>query len=1023
MKPLLLIVILAAAGIAYGSAEASQGEKTKKINMLYLNSYEAGYQWSDTILDGIKSVVHKSGLHIDLYIEYMDTKIRYNHEVEKYLFAIYAHKYRNVHFDVIIVSDNNGFDFYRNFHNDLFPGVPTIFCGVNDFNPQSIKEMSQITGVVESFDIKENLELAQKFHPQRKRFVVIENNSTTSKLIKSQILKAFKKMAVTPKYEFLEAISLDQLTRDAKAMADDSVFYIIPFYMDDPKGRYTATEIVSAVWESTGAPLYSNWKFMAGSGVVGGKMIDGFQHGVAAARMAISVLEGKSPMEIPIVKPNDELFIFDNKIMDKFGIKSEDLPSGSTIINRTAYFFEVDRQVFWLLVVGAVMVTVTLVFLIFNISQRKAAEGKLKDQLTFVRQLMNTIPIPIYFRNKSGRFTGVNLSLETWFSMDRNRIIGASASELENTGPGQLVDDIDTDLLIQTGIKSYEKRINLGSQGSRDVILHKASYTNTKNEVVGIVGAIHDITNRKLTEEELRESQQMLQLVLDNIPQHVHWKDKDLRYIGVNRSFGNFHGLKNLDVVADKTDMDLMKDKEVARLSMKTDRAVVEQDKGAYHLRWTIQRNEKDKVWLRVNRVPLHDNAGKVVGVLSTAEDITENVMLQHKLVETTKMEAIGTLAGGIAHDFNNILTSIINSTELAIEDIPSDTMAAKDLLRSLKAARRGSRLVKQILTFSRADTGGFKPIQISEVVEEAIHLIEASLPRNIQIKPHIATELSICEADPTQIHQVVMNLCTNAFQSLKQSGGELCIHLCQVEIDEKEAVVLDVPPGPYIQLVVTDNGHGIDPEIQDKIFDPFFTTKQQGEGTGLGLAVVRGIVKAHNGAIRVESTPHQETKFEIYLPLPATIINALPKEDLKTYNGTETILFVEDDEDQLELIPRVLSQLGYKVLACPDGKAACRHIADKNHGFDLIITDYDMPEMTGLQLAGEAARHLPDIPVIVVTGRKPPEEMKTSCFNIKKLLRKPYNKDSISKAIREVLDHEELPIAYFPEKKESFGS
>ena len=1008
----IIIAIIAVMSVCWVATAVAQSENTKKINVLYLNSYEDGYQWSDTLLEGIKSVINQSNMKIDLYIEYMDTKIRYNQDVEKYLFAIYAHKYRQSHFDVIIVSDNNGFDFYRKFHGKLFPGVPTIFCGVNDFAPQSIKGMAQITGVVESFDIKENLELALKFHPERKRFVVIENDSTTSRLIKSQIQKAFNKMAVTPQYEFLEAVSLDQLTKDAKARADDTVFYVIPFYIDDRTGRYTAKEIVNAVWESTGAPLYSNWKFMMGAGVVGGKMIDGFEHGVAAARMAVSVLEGKDPMDIPIVKPNDELFIFDNNIMDKFKIKSDDLPAGSTIINRTAYFFEVDRQVFWFLVSGAVLVTIALVFLMFNISERKVAEGKLKDQLTFVRQLMNTIPIPIYFRNASGKFTGVNLSFEKWFKMDRELILGSGAADLEDNGPGQLVDHIDKDLLTHTGIKTYEKRINLNGQVARDVILHKASYTNTKDEIVGIVGAIHDITNRKLTEEELRESQQMLQLVLDNIPQHVHWKDKDLKYIGANRSFGNFHGLKNLAMVTDKTDMDLMKDKEVAKLSTQTDRAVVEQDKGAYHMRWTIRRKDDEKVWLKVNRVPLHDNAGDVVGVLSTAEDITENVLLQNQLVETTKMEAIGTLAGGIAHDFNNILTSIINSTELAIEDVPAETMAAKDLLRSLKAARRGSQLVKQILTFSRADRGGFKPTRISEVVEEAVNLIEASLPGNIKIKTHITTEMSICEADPTQIHQVVMNLCTNAFQSLEQEGGLLSIYLKQAEIDEKEALILDVSPGHHIQLVISDNGPGIDAQIQDKIFDPFFTTKRQGEGTGLGLAVVHGIVKGHNGAIRVESIPRQETKFEIYMPLLGSLSASPPNEDLKICEGKETILFVEDDEDQLELIPRVLSQLGYEVLACPDGKEACRYAINSTHSFDLVITDYDMPEMTGLQLAEEVARSQPDVPIIVVTGRKPPEGIDTKSLNIKKLIRKPYNKDSISKAIREVLDNQEVPMA-----------
>lgn len=1001
-------------GIGVVADAFAQNENKKKINLLYLNSYEYGYQWSDTILEGIKSVLKQSELIIDLHIEYMDTKIRYNQKVKMHLFAIYAHKYRNTVFDIIIVSDNNGFDFYRQFQNDLFPGVPTIFCGVNDFSPQTIAGMSNVTGVVETFDIKENLELAQKFHPERKRFVVIEDNSTTARAIKSTILQAFNKMTVTPKYEFLKAVSLDQLKRDAKAMAADTVFYVIPFYMDDQKGRYTANEVVNAVWVSTGAPVYSNWKFMVGSGVVGGKMIDGFEHGVSAANMAIRVLDGEKPMNIPIIKPNDELFIFDNNIMDKFNINSDDLPPGSTIINRTAYFFEVDRQVFWFLVLGAILVTVTLVFLMFNISERKAAESKLKDQLAFVHQLMNTIPIPIYFRNESGKFTGINLSFEKWFNMDRKQILDTHASDVMKSGLGELVDQVDSDLLTRIGIKTYEKRIDLNGCGSRDVILHKASYTNTKKEIVGIVGAIHDITNRKITEEELRESQQMLQLVLDNIPQHVHWKDKDLKYIGANRSFGNFYGLKDLRAVSGKTDMDLIKDKEVAKLSIQTDQNVVRQDKGAYHMRWTIKRHQNDKVWLKVNRVPLHDYEGKVMGVLSTAEDITQNIKLQNKMVKSTKMEAIGTLSGGIAHDFNNILTSIINSTELALEDVPGDTMAAADLRRSLKAARRGSRLVQQILTFSRADKEGFKPTQIAEVVEEAVHLIEASLPGNIQIKRHISTEIAICQADPTQIHQLVMNLCTNAFQSLEDQGGTIAIDLKQTRIDNNQAEALDIRQGLYLQLTVTDNGPGISTEIQDKIFDPFFTTKRQGEGTGLGLAVVHGIVQGHNGAIRVSSIPGKYTKFETHLPLiTASEFSPAPK-DLEIYGGNETILFVEDDLDQLELIPRVLSQLGYSVVACQNARQARRRLEEDDATYDLVITDYDMPKMTGLQLAENISSTHPTLPVIVVTGRKAPEGMSSHVRNIKKLVRKPYNKLSISVAIREVLDKEKSLLEHY---------
>ncbi len=888
-----IIAVIIALGAWSAASAANRSSNTNKFNVLYLNSYQYGYAWSDTILNGIKDVLDKSGLNVDLQIEYMDTKIRYDQQVKMHLYALYAHKYRNVEFDAVIVSDNNGFDFYLQFQSELFPNVPAIFCGVNDFSPQSIQGNRHISGVIETFDIKTNLELAQKFHPARKKFVVIEDNSTTARAIKSEMLKAFNKMSPSPHYQFLKAEHLEQLIGEAKTLAADAVFYIIPFYMDNPRGRNSANEIVQALYQATQAPIYSNWKFLLGSGIVGGKVIDGYAHGKAAAQMAVRVLEGEHVADIPIVKPNDEPIIFDNKLLEKFHINRDDLPPDSTLINRSAYFFEIDRQLFWFLVLGAILVTVTLVFLMFNITQRQAAENKLKDQL-----------------------------------------------------------------------------------------------------------ALH-----KITENELRESRQMLQLVLDNIPQHVHWKDKDLKYLGVNRSFGNFFSIKDLGGVIGKSDQDIIPDHEIARLSIQTDQQVVAQDRAAYHLNWTMQRKPDEKVWLKVNRVPLHDQGGEVVGVLSTAEDITQNVLLQNNLIETTKMEAIGTLAGGIAHDFNNILTSIINSTELALEDVQADTLAAEDLRRSLKAARRGSRLVKQILIFSRADKEGFQPTRIAEVVEEAVALIKASFPRNIEIKTHIATELALCMADPTQIHQVVMNLCTNAFQALKDTGGRLSVQLVQTVVDRGLSRLLDIKPGAYLHLIVSDNGPGIVAAIQDKIFDPFFTTKAKGEGTGLGLAVVHGIVKGHNGAIRVSSIPGQQTDFEVFLPLLAAAVTATPPEDFTIFKGQENILFVEDDEDQLTLIPRVLSQLGYHVHAHQSGKEAFQCIKTNKITIDLVITDYDMPEMNGLQLAKKIQSYNPLIPVIVVTGRKAPDGMQTQASNIKRIIRKPYNKTTISRVIREILE------------------
>ena len=333
-------------------------------------------------------------------------------------------------------------------------------------------------------------------------------------------------------------------------------------------------------------------------------------------------------------------------------------------------------------------------------------------------------------------------------------------------------------------------------------------------------------------------------------------------------------------------------------------------------------------------------------------------------MLESTKMEAIGTLAGGIAHDFNNILTSIYNSTELALEDIAPDSQTVKDLQRSLKAAERGSQLVQQILTFSRADQEGIRMTDIAAVVEEAVQLISASLPGNIEVRVHIEPGLSPCMADPTQIHQIVMNLCTNSFQALKGAGGEIRIMLNQVGLDENEAELLGILVGPYLKLSISDNGPGIPPEIQDKIFDPFFTTKGKGEGTGLGLAVAHGIIKGHNGAARINSPPGGDTTFDIFLPAgsgdAATAIHA----STNVYRGKGRILFVEDDPDQLEIIPRVLRNLGYQVEACNGGRIAQKAIMDTIEPFNLIITDYDMPEVNGIELAEAVREKHPETPI-----------------------------------------------------------
>jgi PAS domain S-box-containing protein len=1104
-------------------------DNSDRQNVFYLNSYSNGYIWSDSLMEGLKSVFAKSEANIALHIEYMDSKQRYDDNVKMSLYGIYAHKYKGIDIDAIIVSDNNAFDFMLQFREGLFPGVPVIFCGVNDFAPAMTRGQKNITGLTEDFDVKTNLRMALRFHPERKKIVVIGNSSTTGRAIGNQVRAAIADFHDRPEIEFVVSDQLQPILDQARAVADEAIFYFIPFYMDYEGVRYSANEILSKLYATTDAPIYSNWEFMLGSGIVGGKVLSGFAHGAAAGELLMRVFRGEKIDDIPVQAPRDEPYMFDNNLLKRFKISTSDLPPESTLINHTSYLFQINRQLFWVLVIGMTVITVTLVVLMFNISERRAIEQRIKEQLAFVKLLMNTIPIPIYFKDQGGVVTECNETFEKWFDLERRNIIGRNIKSFSASGPAQLTHQIDSDLLSHDGVRIYETSLTAADRTRRDVILHKASYSNAKGEISGLVGVIFDITARKKAERELikaeekyrsifensalgifrsgadgrildanpalanmlgfdslaeltaagaempgalclkpseepssgdrlapvtferecqtrdgrriivtqhlrsvwgddgqiryyegfieditqrktaeknlNESQQMLKLVLDNIPQLVHWKDLDLRYLGANKSFGAFFGLRDVDAIIGKCDIDLFPEKEEAAKSMATDRSVAATNQPSYRMRWPVHNHQGEQKWMLVNRVPLHNDRGEVVGVLSSAEDITQNIIMERRMLESTKMEAIGTLAGGIAHDFNNILTSIYNSTELALEDVAPDSQTGRDLQRSLKAAERGSQLVQQILTFSRADQEGIRMMDIAAVVEEAVQLISASLPGNIDVDVHIEPQLSPCMADPTQIHQIVMNLCTNSFQALKGAGGQIRIMLNHVALDENAAELLGIQPGPYLKLSISDNGPGIPADIMDKIFDPFFTTKGKGEGTGLGLAVAHGIIKGHNGAARVTSQPGFDTTFDIFLPTDSGAVADANQTQSHVYRGKGRILFVEDDPDQLEIIPRVLGKLGYQVEARNGGRAAQEAIASTREPFNLVITDFDMPDVNGIELAKAIKEKHPETPIMMVTGRKNPVELASRIDSIRKVIIKPYNKAILSEAIREVLD------------------
>ena len=560
-----------------------------------------------------------------------------------------------------------------------------------------------------------------------------------------------------------------------------------------------------------------------------------------------------------------------------------------------------------------------------------------------------------------------------------------------------------TIVIIQdiTERKAVEEKL----EGYRDhlekMVVARTAELSQKNE------QLHkEIHERRVAEERMGEAQREWERTFDAVDDIVTLQDASLRLTRVNKATCR---------ILQKSEAEL-----VGRYCYEVFRGIPEPCPGcAAHLACHDPKSYSQEIFhpeLRktflLTATPIKDDQGrslgKISGIAHFAKDISKQKKLEFQLLQAQKMEAIGTLAGGIAHDFNNILAAIMGYTELAMMDLPQEMSAYAKLAEVTRAGKRARDLVAQILTFSRHSEARREPLELRSIVKEALKLLRASLPSTLEIKQEISDQPCWALADPVQIHQVLMNLCINASHAMRGKGGVLLVTLGPEEIDEPRAALNpDLKPGNYVRLGVRDTGQGMEQDVVARIFEPFFTTKQTGEGTGMGLAVVHGIVKSHQGAIEVASVPDQGTVFDLYFPRITEVTQiGGNRGDPHISRGTERILFVDDEPALVELGKQVLESLGYGVQAFGDSREAWTLFAAEPEGFDLVITDLTMPGMTGAELAAKILALRPSIPVVMTTGYSnilTEEEARE--LGVREYLFKPLSTARLAEVVRRVLD------------------
>lgn len=508
----------------------------------------------------------------------------------------------------------------------------------------------------------------------------------------------------------------------------------------------------------------------------------------------------------------------------------------------------------------------------------------------------------------------------------------------------------------------------------------------------------------------------LLRRMCDNVPDLIWAKDLEGRYLFVNQAIcDHVLNAEDTDEPIGKTDLFFAQREsadhpkipdwqDFGEICTESDRYVLEHKKPAI---FEESGNAMGTyLHLEVHKAPFYDGQGRLIGTVGCGRDTTEQKKIETQLRTAQKMEALGTLAGGIAHEFNNILSIILGNTELAIDDTPAwnPTRASLDEIRI--ASLRAKEVVRQILTYTRKTDQEHIPVRISAVIRESLKLLKSSIPKSIQLNTQIAEDAGTILSDPSQVNQIMMHLINNAVYAMPD-GGLIDITLQQIDIDtHTEYSFGEIARGKYAHLKLRDNGHGISPENMDRIFDPYFTTKNMAQGTGMGLAIVHGLVSCNDGAIAAQSIPDRGTTLEIVWPVLKSFTTASILQDTQMPEGNERILLVDDEPALLKMQQQRISRLGYEVVAVSDPDAALALFEAEPRGFDLVISDMSMPKMDGDQLIREILKFRPRLPFILYSGFSDKmDAQRAQTLGISAYLEKPIDRQKLAVAIRRVLD------------------
>ena len=987
-------------------------------SVVILNSYHQGYDWSDAELAGVMARLREVYPSIEPSVEHLDTKRFPDAAHLLFLKDYLAAKYRGRTPDLLITIDNPAFDLALRYQQEIFPGAPLVFAGVNDWTPAMLQGQQAITGVAESQDYAGTLRLALKLHPRCREVLVIHDNTATGLAVRREVEAALLGFPDNVKIRFNEPATFEEVVEQIRALPPDSIALLLSFTTDSARRTLSLAESTRTLTAIEAVPVYAMHETRLGYGVVGGILISGREHGQRAGDLALRVLGGEDAGTIPVDTRSSSLPMFDHTQLGRFHIPLSALPPGSRIINRPESILDRYRteSILALELIG--ILSFLALTLIAAILQRRRVEAALRESEERHRRYIEASPVAVLTTDEQGRLLDVNPAACALLGYTRQELIVRAI-------PDTLPDDWQ-----ERGTQHFAAVRESGAARAEFPLMKKDGslvwviIDAIRLEKNRFVAFCPDLTERIRSQEKIRDSEARYRLLAENVTDVVWRLDlRTRRFTYVSPSILRLRGYTPEEVMAESPAASMTAESNTRVREMVVAKVRDLMTGGSDRTAPLMQIEQPCKgggtVWIEVATVYLLNEQGHPVEIIGVSRDISErkrmeeeHLRLEQQILQAQKMESLGVLAGGIAHDFNNILMAVLGFAEMALTDLPENHPARESVQEIEKAGQRAADLARQMLAYSGRGRFVIEPINLSVLIREMGQLLAASVSKRVLLRYDLADELPILEGDPGQIRQVILNLVINASEAIS-GDGVVVISTGAMTCDQRylESCHYAYRPGPgeplvsglYVYIEVTDTGSGMDEETLSRIFDPFFSTKFTGRG--LGLPVVLGIARGHRGAIRIQSAPGQGAAFRVLLPASATVVEQPAAETPSVpvrWRGQGLVLLADDEPAVRSVGQAMLERLGFTVITANNGREAVERFRERAGEIVCVLLDLTMPQLGGEAAFREIRAIRPDAQVILASGYS---EQETSArfadIGIAGFLEKPFRFAALAERLR----------------------